>query len=279
LNNQEIDMERTLKRNLAGLAGTIALSLAASTSYALPTLLTPDGAVDPFGGFDWNQAGSSMVNGTISNGSAITTQFMSNAIAVNLAGGGVFPTPNMFPVNPAGTYEYTVFAQINETVSCVNVGAVCGSTANFTATGGTYWIFFDTTPDSNLVTGTGVTDGTQIIRGSINGGGGSFNLVGAGGIGAFFFTGTVDFTNSTFVSNLSGSTAGATLQFGAATTNWTQPTGFALFPPSGGTQPISGLLVQTDANQTFRLPEPGSLLLLSTVLGAIGLGTRRRKLT
>lgn len=272
-------MKSALKRKLAGVGGALALSLAASASYALPTLLTPDGVVDPFGGFDWNEAGSSMVNGTISNGSNITTQFMANAIAINLAGGGVFPTPNMYP--PAGTYEYTVFAQINETVSCVNVGAVCGPSANFTATGGTYWIFYDTTPDSNLVSGTGVTDGTQIIRGSINGGGGSFNLVntpnGPGGIGSFFFTGTVDFTDPAFVSSLNGSTAGATLQFGAATTNWTAPTGFALFPPSGGTQPITGLLLQADANQTFRaLPEPGALLMLSTVLGIVGFASRRK---
>lgn len=274
-------MERTLKRNLAGLAGTIALSLAASTAYALPNLITPDGVIDPFGGFDWNQAGSAMVTGTISNGSAITTDFMSNAISVTLQGGAVANTPNLWPQHPAtGTYEYTVFARINETVSCINVGAVCGPSASFTATGGTYWIFFDPVHNSNLVTGTGVTDGTNIIRGSVTGGGGTFNVIGAGGIGSFAFTGTVDFTNAAFVSGLANTTAGSTLQFGALTTAWTQPTSFALFPPAGATQAINGrLLLQADANQTFRLPEPGSLLLLSTVLGAIGLGTRRRKLT
>lgn len=275
-------MKPRFKHAFASMAGAMALSLAASASYALPTLLTPDGALDPFGGFDWNQAGSSMVNGTIANGQAITTQFMSNAIAVTRSGGGIFATPNLFPQNPAGTYEYTVFAQINETVSCVNVGAVCGPNATFTATGGTYWIFFDPTADSNLVTGVGVTDGTLIIRGSITGGGGGFDLIntpnGLGGIGSFAFTGTVDLTNATFVSDLLASTAGATLQFGALTTNWTQPTGFALFPPSGGTQPITGLLLQADANQTFtRLPEPGSLLLLSTVLGGVGFASRRKK--
>jgi len=273
-------MKRTLKYRLAGAASAMALSFAASLSYAAPTLITPDGVIDPFGGFDWNQAGSAMVNGTISNGSSITTQFMSNAISVTLQGGAVANTPNLWPQHPAtGTYEYTIFARINETVSCINVGAVCGPTANFTATGGTYWIFFDPVHNSNLVTGAGVTDGTNIITGNVSGGGGTFNVVGAGGIGSFAFTGTVTATNPAFVSNLAGSTAASTLQFGALTTAWTQPTSFALFPPSGGVQPISGLLLQADANQTFRLPEPGSLLLLSTVLGAIGFGTRRRKLS
>jgi hypothetical protein len=274
-------MQQGLKKKVAGAVGALALGLAASASHALPTLTTPDGVVDPFGGFEWNQAGSAMVTGTIANGATITTDFMANAVAVNLVGGAIFPTPNMFPTNPAGTYEFTVFARITETVSCVNVGPVCGPSATFTATGGDYWIFFDSPPDSNLVTGAGVTDGTLIIQGDILSGGGTFLSSGTGGIGSFAFNGDVDFTNPAFVSALDASTAAATLQFGSFTTNWTQPTGFALFPPAGGTQPVAGnLLLQADANQSFtpaRLPEPGSLLLLSTVLGAIGFASRRRR--
>lgn len=270
-------MKQSLKHALAGAAGAIGLSLAASASYALPTLITPDGVVDPFGGFEWNQSGSAMVTGPIVSGGTITTQFMSNAVDIALVGGGLFPTPNMYP--PTGTYEYTVFATITETVSCAApIGQPCGATATFTATAGDYWIFFDTTPDSNLVTGAGVTDGALLIQGDVLGGAGTFTVSGPGGIGSFAFNGDVDFVNGAFLTGLDTSTAAATLQFGSFTTNWTQPTGFALFPPPGGTQAISGLLLQADANQSFQaLPEPASLLLLSTVLGGIGFASRRNR--
>jgi hypothetical protein len=279
-------MKHQPKHALKRLAVAVALTLSGSAAYALPTLTTPEGVVDPFGGFDWNSAGSAMVaipGGTLTSGQTITTTFMSNAVQIQFAGGAAFPTADLYPVNPTPTYEYTIYSTITETVACGAVGTVCGTTATFTATGGNFTIFFDTTPDSNLVTGAGVTDGIAIISGNILTGGGTFdaaanNCASPGGRGDFTFSGAVTSTNPTFVSALSGTTAASTLQIGGCTTNWTQPTSFAALSPPGGTQPISGLLFQADANQTFRaLPEPGSLAVFGLVLGVVSVFSRKQR--
>jgi hypothetical protein len=263
-----------------------ALIGAAAPAVALPTLATPDGVADPFGGFDWNPSASAVVTGFAPvTGTIITTTYFANAVDINLLGGGIFATPNMFP--PAGTYEYTVLAVITESVTCLIPG--CAS-ANFTTLGGSWAIWFDTSPDSNLVSGIGITDGTLLLAGDMNPGfAGNFTADGmGGGVGVFQFTGDVTFTNLAFIAPaLNTSNAVATLQFGTSTTNWTAPSGLPAggggstpFPVGAGCNVLSGpLCFQADGNQAFHVvPEPGTLALLAVgLLLVAGLGRRRQR--
>jgi hypothetical protein len=256
-------------RKLASAAlGAALVGLASGASAAV--ILTGDGNREPFGGFDWAQEGSAVTSGFAPvTGTVISTTYWANAIAVNREGGGVLSTPNLSPFNPAGTYEYTVLATIQETVTCLNMSC---SQAQFTATGGEFRIWYDTAPDSNLVTGAGITDGDLIIRGDIDPGpAGIFVANGSGGTGVFEFTGNVLFTNTMFINpELATSNAVATLQFGSSTTNWTPPTGTPL-----GAIPAGSLLFQADGNQAFQVPEPGTLLLGGLSLLLAGMGRRR----
>ncbi len=259
------------RKTASALLGAALIGFGSAASAAV--IITGDGPREPFGGFDWAQEGNAVTTGFAPvTGTQITTTYWANAISLNRAGGGVLSTPNLSPFNPAGTYEYTVLATITETVTCLN--ASC-SQAQFTATSGTFDIWYDTSPDSNLVAGTGITDGALLISGNINPGpAGVFVANGAGGTGVFEFTGGVTFTNTTFINpELLSTNAVATLQFGSSVTNWTPPTGL----PGGGGIPAGALLFQADGNQAFAVPEPGTLALGGLSLLLAGMGRRRRR--
>jgi hypothetical protein len=264
------------KKLATALLGAALFGIGSAASAAV--IVTGDGARSPFGGFDWAQNGSAVTTGFAPvTGTNLTTTYWANAIAVNAESGGVLSTPNLFPFNAAGTYEYTVLANITETVTCLN--ASC-SQAQFTATGGTFNIYYDTSPDSNLVSGSGITDGTLLISGDINAGPAGVFIAGAGGTsgtGVFEFTGDVLFTNTTYINPaLLSTNAVATLQFGTSTTNWVPPTGL----PGGGGIPAGALVFQADGNQAFEpgfiVPEPGTLALGGLGLLLAAAGRRRR---
>jgi len=266
-------------RQISGLLAGGALAIASAGAYAIPSITNVDGTFDPFGGFDWNKAGSAKTVGPIVDGATVTTTYMANAIAVVDTSSNVFVTPGLKPPASPGTYEYTAFATFTETVSCGGGGGACGNTATFTATGGTWAVYYDTAHNANLVTGTGITDGIKIISGTVDSGGGTFTLSGTGGIGVFSYEGAVTATDNTFVNpNLIGTTAIATLQFGSSTTNWVRPTGFAVAAPPGGATPVlaTDLVFQADGNQSFTVPEPGTLALLGTLALGLGFVGRRR---
>ncbi|MEO7402731.1 MAG: hypothetical protein ABIU95_03580, partial [Burkholderiales bacterium] len=188
-----------------------------------------DGAFDPFGGFDWNSAGSAVIQG-YSNLTAVgqmsgpvTNTFYANAVQLQNTGGGNFATPNLFPTNGAGTYEYTTVAQFTEILTCVAVSAGTCVSLNANIIGGSFDIYYGTgaARDSNLVSLTGLTNGTPLISGTINPGfagnttvvGTGFPGPGSGLIGISLFSGAVTSTNSTFINPaLVGTTATATVQ-------------------------------------------------------------------
>src|SRR5690348_13070470 len=271
-------------RRVATVAFGSALLMAAAGALASPTITNLDGTYDPFGGFDWSKAGNVVTSGPIVNGGTVTSTFWANAIAINDTSSKPFTTPNLSPNNASGTYEYTSYAVVTETVSCGGaLGDPCGNTATITTTSGNWYVYYDTSPNSNIVTGAGVTDGTEILSGTVDSGGGNFSLTAGGGGGFFSYLGTVTFTNNTYINpNLLGTTAVSTLQFGNLTTDWNAPTGQPVLVPAGGSTglPAGSLAFQADANQSFTpttVPEPGTLALLAAAILGIGFVRRRSK--
>lgn len=269
----------SFRGRLATLACGGLLALTVSGAYAGPTITNLDGSFSPFGGFDWSKAGNAITSGAIINGGTVTSIFWANAIAVVNTASVPFLMPGLDP--PGTLYEYTAFATITETVSCAGApGDPCGANATFTATGGSWDVYYDTAPNANLVTGAGITDGAKLIEGNVTSGGGLFSLFGGGGIGVFDYMGNVTYTNSAYINpDLDTSTAVATLQFGNTTTNWTPPSSEPA--AGGGTQPIppGSLSFQADGNQSFTartVPEPATLLLLGGALLGLGIVVRKQ---
>lgn len=267
---------------LATLLASATVGVCSSAGAYSITNLDLAGA-SPFGGFDWAANGTAVSSPgpAYTTGQAITTVFFADAVSIVNASGGNFSTPNMVTTAPggggfaAGQYEYTIVANIAETVTCLDLAC---SSALFTATGGTWTIYYDNAALGNTkasqVAGTGFTDGDILASGSINAGvAGTFvGLPGPGGIGVFNFTGNVLTTNATYITpNLIGTEALSTLQFGTSTTNWLAATG-----TPNGALPASNIQFQADGNQAFA-PEPGTLALLGIgLLGMVG-GLRARR--
>ncbi|MCC6917085.1 flocculation-associated PEP-CTERM protein PepA [Nitrosomonas sp.] len=268
-----------------------AISLSAPAMASTITNLDLAGA-SPFSGFDWSSNGTAIsapVSGTLAVGDTFTTYYFADAVSILKQGGGSFVTPGLISSAPgnggfaAGAYEYTIVAQIEETVTSVfNLGG--GKTlATFSATGNGSWdIYYDNAglgnSIANQIAGTGFTDGVRILGGTVNPGDiGNFTVDagGTGGNGQFDFNGLVNYTNTAYITPEQLSTvAFGTLQFGNRITDWTAATG-----TPWGSLPGNPLQFQADGNQNFaprQVPEPGVLALLG--LGMFGLfATTRRK--
>lgn len=264
------------------LGGLVAAGLIAATApaYAVPALTFTSSfgtqTIDPFTGIDWSPTASAVTTNYLPDGTTVaTTTYLASAIGILTSGGGIAFTPGLTANgSPSNAFEFTVKATIFETATTTGPGTVA-----FTATGGTFDIYYDSTADSDRTTGTGFINGTRIIGGTITPGfAGAFTGNGVDGTGNFTFFGTVNFTETNNTKDayinpeLVATNAVATLQLGANTTGgWTAPTAWV----EGGGIPTGALVFQADGNQGFSVPEPGSLALLG--LGLLGLAGRSRR--
>lgn len=253
-------------------------SMLAGAAHASPTINTPDGALSPFGGFDWASGAAAWTTGyTGALNSTFTLHYAAWAVSVNDTGSGTLFTPfldtNANGLNIApGAYEYTIYATLNEKIT-----ADFTTSQEFQVQSGAFEIWFGPAgqANANQLTGTGFRNGVKIIEGTVNASTDTFdNLTG----GQANLTGTVTATNLLYVNPaLVGTKLTSTLQLAASATNFTTPTGFDY--DNNGTSDALGaeIIFQADSNQSFSVPEPGALLLVGGALAMLGATTRRKK--
>lgn len=138
--------------------------------------------VGPFDSYDFSDGGvaliqqSSGIPGSFSVGDAFTGYYQSYLISHSLGGLSV-ASPNLNVMGSGTGYSITIAAWFTEEVIAVDgLG-----NPTFMVTGGQADVYLDSTPDFNVASDTGFTDGDLLLSGEIVGGGGSF--VGFLGVG------------------------------------------------------------------------------------------------
>lgn len=257
---------------LVGVAG-------AAQASVLDTGLANDGVLLNFTGINWNNNGAAWVQGidlnsssglSATDGFTVTYQAFADKIKTSS------PTPKLYVASPGtatGTYEITTIQTLHELATCTTSDC---STVALTITGGSWDIYFDTSPDANQAAGTGFADGVLILSGSWDSGIGMFTATGpipsGTGTGNSSVTGSVDFWDSAYFPTAPSLTMLQLNSFsypGAVAPAYTRPT--LIDGVSTGSDSATDFVVQADPLQTFSdIPEPPSFAL--ALIGILAMG-------
>ncbi|NMG15284.1 flocculation-associated PEP-CTERM protein PepA [Aromatoleum bremense] len=292
---------------------------AIDTEVQFSTTGTGDGVTDGGAGgydvvgineFDWQSSGDLVIlddltgTGSTANG-ALTDSFatwaatavIGDTVTFDLQGqarlndmtdnGGGSVAPTTLDTNGAADgpdadadgdegFEITVAFEATETATLIAAGILQFNTIN-----GTYSYFYDDTPDSDVDSGTGFTNGTPFLSGDIVGVSGTF-IAGVGG--SNLLTNTVTSYDDSFIQADPASNQ-PLVDTTFDTLVSLRSTGEAAAHDAGDTIGFPQYIVvagdlglKADANSEFSVPEPGTLMLLgSSLLGLAGLRRRSNK--
>ena len=214
-----------------------------------------DGVLQSVTGIDWHENGAGWIQGLDINPNT-DPPGTTDTISITFQGFGTAvsspsPTPDLYIAPPGaatGTYEYTYLGTLDAAVTVTGAG-----TFNIIVIpGGSWTVYFDSSPDANPAAGTGFADGVPIITGTYTAGLATMITTGlpasASGGGTIF--GAVTSVDSAYVSpDMTGTQLGTTLHLPGTAGTFARPS--SIGGESTGSNTATNFVTQADMYQSF----------------------------